>query len=66
MYRVYPYVSLLVLWEEESKRGRYQGRWLKERQPIIEDLQHEEDIGNEMEVQSWIYNLDQYRPSRFV
>ena len=50
-------LDILVLWEEESKRGRYQGRWLKECQPIIEDLQHEEDICNEMEVRG--YNLDQ-------
>ena len=46
-----------MLWEEESKRGRYQGKWLKETEPVIEDLQHEEDILNEMEIRG--YNLDQ-------
>ena len=50
-------LDILVLWEEESKRGRYQGKWLKECEPIIEDLQHEEDIANEMEVRG--FNLDQ-------
>ena len=32
-------------------------KWLKECEPIIEDLQHEEDIANEMEVRG--FNLDQ-------
>ena len=55
-------LDMLVLWEEESTESVVgtkvrQDKWLKECEPIIKNLQHEEDIANEMEVRG--FNLDQ-------
>ena len=35
-------IDILVLWEEESDRGRYQGKWSQDTECVIDDLKHQQ------------------------
>ena len=49
-------IDILVLWEEESERGRYQGKWSEDTECVIDDLKHQQDIEDEIKVRE--FNLD--------
>ena len=46
-----------MLWEEESARGRYHGKWHEDVKTTIEDLEYEQEIANEMSTRE--FNMDQ-------
>ena len=54
-------LDVLVLWESESKRGRYKGKWEEEALPVIQDLESEQEIANEVRLRE--INLD--KPNSF-
>ena len=54
-------LDVLVLWESESKRGRYKGKWEEEALPVIQDLESEQEIANEVRLRE--FNLD--KPNSF-
>ena len=50
-------IDILVLWEEESERGRYQNKWHEGERATIENLEYEQEITDEMSTRE--FNMDQ-------